>query len=104
VGGSKSEGQWRAEFRVAGLPVMAPAVTDVEVGINRVYGTHRRDELFVFDDLARYLDQKLTYGRRLDSNGEPTEVIEDKETFHLLDAERYILGWLRSDGHQLTAW
>jgi hypothetical protein len=104
VGGSKSEDQWRAEFRaggtvagaaIPGLPVREPAVSDVEVGIQRVYGTHKRGELFVFDDLAGYLDEKATYSRVLDANGEPTEEIEDKSTYHLLDAERYILGWLR---------
>lgn len=97
VGGSKSEGQWRQEFRAGGLPVMEPAVIDVEVGIQRVYGTHKRGELFVFDDLTGYLDQKLSYSRVLDANGEPTEAIRDKNTYHYLDAERYILGWLRSD-------
>jgi hypothetical protein len=30
----------------------------------------------------------------LDESGQPTEKIEDKETYHLMDAERYILGWL----------
>jgi len=95
VGGSASEGQWRAEFRAAGLPVRPPAVTDVEVGIDRVYGAHRRNEIIVFDDLAGYLEQKRTYSRELDDAGEPTEAIEDKEQFHFMDAERYIIGWLR---------
>lgn len=104
VGGSKSEGQWRAEFRAAGLPVREPAVSDVEVGINRVYGAHKRGEILVFADLARYLDEKRTYSRKLDANGDPTEEIEEKSTFHLLDAERYVVGWLRDDCPALTAW
>jgi hypothetical protein len=94
VGGSKSEGQWRAEFRQAGLPVRSPIVREVEIGINRVYGAHARGEIIVFDDLAHYLDQKATYSRELDELGEPTEAIADKETFHLMDAERYVVGWL----------
>jgi hypothetical protein len=103
VGGSKSEGQWRSEFRaggkvngepVPGLPVQEPDVKEVEVGINRVYGAHLRGEVLVFSDLTEYLDQKLSYSRKLDANGEPTEAIEAKETFHLLDAERYILSWI----------
>lgn len=94
VGGSKSEGQWRREFQKAGLPVRAPTITEVEVGIDRVYGWHKADRLFVFDDLAGYLEQKQTYSRELDENDQPTEAIEDKETYHLMDAERYILGWL----------
>lgn len=94
VGGSKSEGQWRMEFRAAGLPVRGPAVADVEVGIDRVYGRHKAGELLVFEDCAGYLDEKLTYSRALDENGEPTEQIEDKNEFHFMDAERYIVGWL----------
>ncbi len=96
VGGSKSEGQWRREFQRGGLPVRAPAIGDVEVGIDRVYAFHRGQpaQLYVFDDLAQYLEQKRTYSRELDQFDQPTETIEDKETYHLLDAERYILGWL----------
>jgi len=96
VGGSKSEGQWRREFQDGGLPVRPPAVADVEVGIDRVYGWHKGEpaQLYVFDDLAEYLDMKRSYSRVLDQHDQPTEEIEDKETYHLLDAERYILGWL----------
>lgn len=93
-GGAKSEGQWRGEFAAAGLPIREPAVSDVEVGINRVYGFHARCELVVFDDLTEYLDEKATYSRELDSTGEPTEEIEDKNDYHLMDAERYILPWI----------
>lgn len=96
VGGSRSEDQWRREFQNGGLPVRPPAVVDVEVGIDRVYGWHKGQpgQLFVFDDLTQYLEQKRTYSRVLNEQDESTEQIEDKETFHLLDAERYILGWL----------
>jgi hypothetical protein len=94
VGGSKSEGQWRNEFRAAGLPIREPAISDVEVGIDRVYAAHRENRIIVFNDLPGYLDQKLSYSRELDENGEPTEKIEDKETFHFMDAERYIVGFV----------
>jgi hypothetical protein len=103
VGGSKSEDQWRREFaaggevggvRVTGLPIRAPEFPEVEVGIDRVYGAHKRDQIIVFDDLAGYLEQKLTYARELDKNGEPIEKIEDKETFHFMDAERYIISYV----------
>jgi hypothetical protein len=94
AGGSKSEGQWRQEFNAGGLPVYGPAVTDVEVGIDRVYGAHKADRILVFDDLKSYLDDKMSYSRVLDDNGEPTEEIEDKNSFHFMDAERYIIGRL----------
>ena len=101
VGGSKSEGQWRSEFRAAGLPVREPDVTgpdSVEVGVDRVYGAFRRNEVFVFDDLAGFLEEVGSYSRELDDAGEPTEKIADKESYHHLDACRYVLGWLKRPG------
>jgi hypothetical protein len=95
VGGSGSEDQWRAEFRAGGLPVREPDITEVEVGIDRVYGAHRRNEIMVFDDLAGYLDQKARYSRPVDAAGNVLPGIQNKATFHFLDAERYIVGWLK---------
>lgn len=95
VGGSHSEDQWRDEFAAAGLPVREPDIKDVELGIGRVYGVHKRNELYVFDDLSGYLDEKARYSRKVDASGEPTEEIENKRTYHFMDAERYILGWLK---------
>lgn len=94
VGGSKSEKQWRQEFRAAGLSIEGPPISDVEVGIDRVYGAHARSEILVFDDLSGYLDEKATYARKLDDMGQPTETIEDKSSFHFMDAERYIMSRL----------
>lgn len=94
VGGSKSEGQWRMEFRAGGLPVREPDVKEVEVGINRVYGAFKQGKLIIFDDCAGLLDELRSYSRKLDDAGEPTEAIEAKETYHRLDALRYIVGWL----------
>lgn len=95
VGGSGSEGQWRQEFRQGGLPVNEPDVKEVEIGVSRVYGAHKRDEIYVFDDLDGYLNEKRSYARKLDANGEPTEEIEDKSTYHFMDGERYIVGRIR---------
>jgi len=50
--------------------------------------------VFVFDDLSEYLAEKAAYSRVLDENGEPTAQIEDKNTFHLMDAERYVCSHL----------
>ncbi len=96
-GGRKSEQQWRDEFAAAGLPVREPVVTDVEVGIGRVYGAIKRGELVVFSDLAGLLDELASYSRPLDDSGNPTEGIEDKESYHRLDATRYIVSWLKRE-------
>lgn len=104
VGGSKSEGQWRQEFRAAGLAVREPRLSEIEVGIDRVYGFHKRNELLVFADLSGYLDQKLSYSRALDEAGNSTAEIEDKESYHFMDAERYILGYLSPGAEGWTSW
>ncbi|HXG94130.1 MAG TPA: terminase [Blastocatellia bacterium] len=95
VGGSASEQQWRKEFKAAGLPVRHPDIKEVEVGIDRVYGAFKRDEICIFDNLSGLLAELGSYCREVDEQGNITEKIEDKERFHRLDALRYIISWLR---------
>lgn len=95
VGGSKSEGQWRREFRMGGLPVAEPDISDVEIGIDRVYGAFKRNEIIIFDDLTGVLEELRGYSRKLDANGEPTEQIENKSAYHLLDGKRYVISRIR---------
>ena len=97
-GGAASEKQWRSEFRSAGLYIHKPPVSEVEVGIDRVYGLFKTNRLSVFDDLRDILDDIESYSRELDDNGEPTEKIEDKETYHRLDGLRYIGSFLNKIG------
>lgn len=93
-GGASSEGQWRLEFGGGGLPLHQPPIRDVEVGIDRVYGAFKSGRLIVFNDLAALLDEIGSYARELDDMGEPTAEIADKNTYHLLDALRYIMSYL----------
>ena len=93
-GGSKSEQQWRDEFIAAGWFVEEPSISAVEVGIDRVIGQHNADNLYYFDDLKLTLDEKRSYARALDDSEQPTEKIDNKERFHLMDAERYIVSYL----------
>jgi hypothetical protein len=46
------------------------------------------------DSLRGFRDQMTSYSRELDERGEPTEKIEDKETYHLLDCARYLCPYL----------
>lgn len=94
IGGSKSEGQWRKEFAAAGFPIGEPPVSEVEVGIDRLYAGIKQGKLLVMDHLTILREMLRTYSRVLDDRGEPTEAIEDKETYHVLDAGRYIGAWL----------
>lgn len=112
-GGAPSEDNWRREFGAAGLPIARPPVVDVEVGIDRGYALLKnhpaRVRDFTSEDESPYdpsrpyvefmdgapgvadlADDFEGYSRVLDENDEPTERIEDKETWHLMDAFRYL--------------
>ena len=91
AGGSHQEEEIRQGYTAHGWPISEPKFRDVEAGIGAVYALHKRNKLFVFDDLDRYLDEKSTYSRKLDDNYSPTDEIENKADFHLMDCERYIL-------------
>src|SRR5476649_2816595 len=74
-----------------------PEVQSIEVGINRVFAAFAQNQILVFDDLHGFLDELQSYGRELDEMGEPTEKIEAKEPFHILDAVRYVISYLQMD-------
>ncbi len=103
-GGAPSEDQWRREFGEAGLVIFRPPVGDVEVGIDRVYAAHQRAEIVVFETLVYYLEQKRTYRRPVDAWGNVLPGIVDKQRFHLLDAERYIVSHLRAAPLVVEIW
>jgi len=91
VGGAKPEDQWRYEFRQHGVPLIPPPIAEVEVGIARVYAYHKYNKIFVFPNCRRYLDEKGSYARKLDELNQPTEEIENKNAFHMMDAERVLV-------------
>jgi len=93
-GGAPSETQQRMDWHSAGVSVRAPAVSDVEAGIDRGIGLFKQKRLFVFSSCAGLRDELGTYSRIIDADGQITEKIKDKETFHRLDAMRYVLGSL----------
>ncbi len=95
VGGSKSEDQWRREFRKGGLPVREPDIAEVWIGIQRVYSALKHGELVFFDDLPHIFLELADYRRKLDASGKPTNEINEKRRYHVLDGLRYIVGWLR---------
>lgn len=103
VGGAPSEDEWRRQYAAAGLGVRAPRVHDVEVGIDAVYRAFQERRLFVFDDLLNLRDELLTYSRELDAEGRPTERIEDKADYHLLDALRYVVSEIMLPPRRLTS-
>ncbi len=93
--GAKSEGQWRSEFRGAGLAGLPPAIVNFDVGLSRVYAQFKTRKLVVMDDLRGTIDQITKYRRKRDRQGNVTDVVENKQLFHYLDALRYPVASLR---------
>lgn len=96
VGGAGSEQNWRDEFTAAGLTVQKPEVSEVEVGIDRFYALLKTGGVKFFQTLTGLLGNDgadegeiETYSRVLDEQGEPTDAIQDKNSYHRLDACRY---------------
>lgn len=97
VGGSHQEEEIRQGYTAHGWPIREPKLHDVASQIDRVYALHKLNKVFVFRDLVNYLDEKLRYSWRLDEHYQPTDEIEDKASFHLMDSERYMLSDFRPE-------
>ena len=91
AGGSKSETQQRMDWAMQGVVLGEPYIVDVEAGIDRVIALVKPKRLYVFNTCKGIIDEFGTYARKLDNDGQPTDKIKDKETFHRLDALRYIV-------------
>jgi hypothetical protein len=102
-GGAKSETQQRLDWAAAGLLVREPVIWEVESGINRVIALLKEKKLFIFNNCTGIIDEFGTYSRELDANGQSTEKIKDKATFHRLDALRYVASGLQFDTSKLFA-
>lgn len=96
-GGFKGEGQWRTEFGTHGIYIAEPDIVSVDVGISRVYAQNKLNKILYFEHGASdIIDQKKIYRRETDpETGELTAEIHDKDKFHFMDAERYIISKIR---------
>jgi hypothetical protein len=97
-GGAKSETQQRMDWQEAGIYVLEPPVSDVESGIDKVIELFKTKRLFVFDSCVGLRDELGTYAREIGEDGQPTEKIRDKDTFHRLDGLRYVAIGVRDSG------
>jgi len=96
--GDKGDDGWRGDFTKAGWRIQQPSIQAVEVGIQRVYSLHKSNRLYVCSDLYEYLREKQSYSYKLDGENRATGDIENKQRYHLMDAERYILSEFRPEG------
>jgi hypothetical protein len=90
-GGAHQEDEIRQGYTAHGWAISEPKLRYVEAQIDRVYAMHKLNKIYVFDDLLDYLDEKQSYSRKLDDANKPTDEIENKSVYHLMDAERYIM-------------
>ncbi len=81
-GGAPSEDQQRLDWGAAGVRVRRPLVADVESGIDKVTALFKGHRLYVFDTCRGTLDELGRYRRKVDEQGNPTEEIDAKATFH----------------------
>jgi phage terminase large subunit len=92
-GGGPSERQARADWEGAGVPLQAPLITDVWSGIDKVYELLSDFAMVIHDTCPMLLSEVGTYRRKM-KDGIPTDTIENKDQFHLLDALRYLIAGL----------
>ena len=74
-----------------GWPIFEPKLRHVQPQIDKVYGLHKLNKIYVFSDLLEYLREKQTFSYELDDENKPTDKLKDEQQFHLMAAERYIL-------------
>jgi hypothetical protein len=98
-GGSPSETQQRWDWSDAGLSVSEPMISDVEAGIDRVNEAFKDRTLFIFQSCKGVIEEALSYSRELDDQGQPTDAIKNKSSYHRLDALRYVLPGALVGGH-----
>ena len=96
AGGSHQEDGWREAFRSAGLWLDEPPSNNVEVQIQCVYSQLAAHKLKFFRSGAeRIIDDIGLFSREVDDNGDVTDKIANKSTWHRLDSLRYVVTKLR---------
>lgn len=97
-GGAASEDDWRKKFKKAGLYIKEPKFKGagaVEARIQSVYELIQQKKYKVLASCKRTIAQYEDYSYDKDTDGRITERIKDKEFYHLLDADGYLLSTLR---------
>tara|TARA_Y100000310_G_C20701833_1_gene830675 strand:+ start:821 stop:2185 length:1365 start_codon:yes stop_codon:yes gene_type:complete len=92
VGGSQTEDGWRDAFRMAGWPIQKPKVSVKRVAdqIARVYQMHALNKILVFNDLDRYINEKLDFSYDMEDDGETLDTYRNESRYHMMASERYI--------------
>ncbi len=87
--------EFRRDFINAGFEVHRPPIKGLEVGISRVYRQFKTRKLKIFSDCKDLIAESVGYARKVNEYDETLTEISNKETYHLLDALRYLVVFLR---------
>ena len=93
-GGARAEKYFREDYKAVGVDIVEPPFTEVEAGISKVLGLMRTKRFYIMKHLTELTAGERgiqTYSRKIDSNGETTSEILDKEKYHHIDAIRYCI-------------
>jgi hypothetical protein len=105
VCGQPAERAWRVEFQAAGIPAVEPPIADLWVGIERVYRLLNDFGLVIHDNCPGLISEIGDYRRKMNKQtGEPGETIENKDSYHLLDALRYPVVYLTEPPDEQHVW
>lgn len=97
VGGGPSERQQRADWAAAGVPIQEPPFWDVWPGIDRVQQLLQEFALVFHRGKVPDLVSEVGAYRRKLKDGQPTDQIEGKDTFHGNDCLRYLVAYLTGE-------
>ncbi len=87
VGGNHQEQEIRQGYTSQGWPISEPKYSlDKAFQIKQVQGMHRRNKVYIFNDLSSYVREKFSFVYKKD-----TDLIENEARFHCMAAERYLL-------------
>ena len=90
-GGGPTEKQARLDWAAEGIPLQAPPISDVWVGIMVVYTMMKGSHLLIHRSCPGLIDEITRYQRKAGSDGQPTDQIANKAAFHRIDGLRYLL-------------
>ena len=88
-GGGPSERQARLDWFSHGLPIEAPPLTDVWVGIRRVYALLKNNKVVIHRCCENLIRELKTYRKKVTKDGTVTQKIYRQNDYHALDCARY---------------
>lgn len=90
-GNHTTEGEIRQGYTAQGWPILEPKHSQTpKYQIQKVQGMHRLNKIYVFNDMANYLREKLSFAYEK-KESVLTETIHNEAQYHLMSAERGIL-------------